>query len=208
MHIPPRLKKEQIMTQEELMKARRDSMNHMAQEAYLQVKENIDTAQNDNTPYAAVIGDDIVVNGDPNETVVTKKDYTAQFLIPEHEIQKYPGAKPIGRGYALLELEYKDVFPSARRNLEFTSAAARLMPFYRKMDDLGNIEELKEEEAIEFFAAFDKDIIRALYELVQVVLDVDDELMEYMAPSCALHLAVNITKDFPSVINQGDLFFG
>lgn len=193
------------MTQEELLRARRESA---AKDTYLQIKENIEEAQNDNTPYAAVVGDNIVVNGDPNNTVVKKRDYTAQFLIPEHEMKKYPGCKPIGGGYALLELEYKDVFPSARRNLEYTSAAARLMPFYRKMDEFGNVEDMTEEEAIDFFAAFDKDIIRALYELVQVVLDVDDELMEYMAPSSALHIATSITKEFPSIINQGDLFFG
>lgn len=180
----------------------------MEQKEYLRLLDEMDKAQEDTTPYAAVINDEIVVEGDPNNTEVKKQDYTARFIFPKHMATMFPDAKDVGNGYVVAEIEYKGVFVDARNNLKYTSAMAQTMPFFRKLEDSGDVEEMTTDEAIDLFASLEDKVVDALYHLVQVVLDVDDKLIGYMATGSVIHIATRIMQDFPSLVNQGDLFFG
>lgn len=180
----------------------------MTQEDYLKVLKSLDEAQEDTTPYAAVIGDEIVVEGDPNNTKVVKQDYTLNFLFPEEKANLFPNAKKAGEGYVSVEIEYPGIFVDARNNLKYTAAMAQAMPFFRKLQDSGDVEDLTPDEAIELFASLEDEVVDALYHVVEVVLDVDKELVGSIAPGSAISVATRIIQDFPPIANQGDLFFG
>lgn len=191
------------MEQKELLEMR----EKIDQELFLESKRNFEKAETDTTPYAGVIDGDIVVSGDPNNTEVKKQNYTARFLLPKEKFgDKYEG-EDVGRGYIKVDIEYKDVFPSAKQNMKFTSAMAELVPFYRKLQENGDVEEMSDEEALKFFASLKDDVIDAMYRLVTVVLEVDEEIADHMIPTSALYIGGQIIKDFPSVVSQADLFF-
>lgn len=180
----------------------------ITQEQYLKLLKNVDEAENDTTPYVGVINNEVVIEGDPNETFVQKQNYTARFLFPKEMASAFPDAEDVGHGYVRAEIEYKDVFPDAMNNLKYTSAMARMMPFYRKLEESGSVEKLSTDEAIDLFASLSDQVIEALYHLVQVVLGIDDKLIGYLAPGSAINIASRIVQDFPSIVNEGDLFFG
>lgn len=181
----------------------------MEQSDYLKLLDGINQAENDTTPYAAVINNEIVVEGDPNNTKVVKQDYVAKFIFPTEMATAFPNAKKSEvDGYSIVEIEYNDVFVDVRNNLKYTTAMARTMPFFRKLEDSGDVSEMSVDEAIDLFASLEDDVVDALYHLVQVVLDVDDRLIGYMAVGSVIHIATRIVKEFPSIVNQGDLFFG
>ena len=180
----------------------------MKQEEYLKLIEEMDKAQEDTTPYAAVVNEEVVIEGDPNNTVVKKRDYTMRFIFPKEMAAAFPEAEDLKNGYIVAEIEYPDIFIDARNNLKYTSAMAQVIPFFRKLEESGDVEDLEQAEAIELFASLEDEIVDALYHLVEVVLGVDEKLAGYMAPGAVIYTASQIIRDFPSLANQGDLFFG
>lgn len=179
----------------------------MTQEDFLKIKKEMDRAEADTTPYAAVVGDEIAVVGDPMNTEVKKHDYTATFLIPKEMSPMFPDAKDVGKGYLRVDIEYKDIFVNARNNMKYTSKMAQLIPFYKKLEDNGDVTDMELDELINMFAQLEDYVVEALYGLVQVVLGVDESLIGFMTPGSVLRISQEIMHDFPNVLNQADLFF-
>lgn len=180
----------------------------MEQKDFLQIKNAIDKAEEDTKPIAGIVDDKVVVKGDVNDTKIEPKDYTAHFVIPEHIAKNIDSAKLRSDGYAELDIEYKNVFPTARDNVKFTSAISQLLPFYRSMDEHGGIDDMSEEDFINHvLPELKDDIVDAIYRVVKVVLGIDETLIGWLTPGSALMLVSQILHDFPSVVNQADLFF-
>lgn len=181
----------------------------MEQKELLMVKNAMDNAKEDTKPVIGVLEDGVVVQGDVNNTKIEPKTYTAMFVFPEHMLKEVEGAKPAKDGYATIEIEYKDVFPNAMNNLKYTSAMTQLLPFYNDLKEDGTIEPYDSEAVIRMFQKMGDEAIEALYRVVKVVLGIDDALIGHLAPigeHGAVVLASQIMEDFPSLVNQADLF--
>ena len=53
--------------------------SELSLEEFMAIKEHMDEAENDETPYAAVKDNQIHIVGDPNKTEVKKRDFVIQF---------------------------------------------------------------------------------------------------------------------------------
>lgn len=179
----------------------------MEQKDYLKIKRNIETAEEDTKPVVGVIGNDVVVNGDVNNIKIEPKDYTLHFIMPTYMTE---GTEAIdqGNGYSVLDIEYRDIFPTVQDNMKYTSALVQLLPFFKKLKEDGTIENLSDEEAlISIFDNMKDEVVDALYRLVTVVLGVDDALKKWISPFSLIATGAQIIEDFPNIINQADLFF-
>lgn len=183
----------------------------MEQKDLLKVKNAIDKATEDTTPIVGIVEDEVVVNGDVNNIDIEPKTYRARFVFPDFALKDIEGAVPASPGYSTVTIEYKDVFPSAKDNIKYTSAMTQLLPFYNELKEDGTIEAIDDVDTlINIFQNLEDEIVDALYRIVKVVLGIDDSLIEHLAPigeGSALELAVRIIEDFPSIVNQADLFF-
>lgn len=178
----------------------------MTQEEFLKIKKAIDKAEEDTTPYAGVVDDQIIINGDANNTEVKKHDYEVKFILPKEMKDLFPDAEVHGE-YILATIEYKDVYITPRQNLKVTSAIAQILPLFKKLKEDGDIENLSDQEAIEVYGALDDSVIDAFYRLVAVALNVDESLVDYMAVSSVIGNTVKILQDSPNAVNESDLFF-
>lgn len=189
------------------LKRSRAMTDKITQEDFLKLKAEMDKAEADTTPYIAVIGDETAVVGDPNNTEVKKQDYTATFLIPKSMAPIFPQATDVGSGYLKFDMEYKDIFVDARNNMKYTTKMAQLLPFYKKLEDSGDVSDMTPEEMFELFGKMEDYVVDAIYDLVKTVLKVDESIIGYMTPGSAIRIASSIIHDFPNVLNQADLFF-
>lgn len=178
----------------------------MTQDEFLKIKKAIDKAEEDDTPYAGVVDDKIVINGNANNTELKKHDYEVKFILPKEMKSMFPDAEEHGK-YILATIEYKDVYITPRQNLKVTSAMAQILPLFRKLQEDGDIESLSDADAIEIYGALDDSVIDAFYRLVSVALNVDESLVDYMAVSSVIGNTVQIIQDFPNAVNEADLFF-
>lgn len=181
----------------------------MEQKDFLKIKHEIDKAESDTKPIAGVVDNEIHVMGDVNNTKVEPKDYTIHYIIPEYLAKNIEEAKLRGDGYADLDIEYKDVFPTVRDNIKFTSALTQLLPFFRKLDENGGVENMTEDEFInDVFPMLHDDIVDAMYRVVKTALNIADELIGWATMGSVLLTVSQLAHDFPNAVNQADLFFG
>ena len=178
------------MNQDELLKG------------YEEIKHGIDDAIESDTPFLVVKGDKTSVIGDANKTDINKRDFNIVFKFPEGTTdgQKVDGG-------VLKEIEYKNVFISPRKATKVTSAICRLLPYFRKVGEKGEIEDYSAEEIFEIVAEWSDDMIDTMYHVVATVLGVDERLVDYMQPSSVLKALVKIVREYPEVINESDVFF-
>lgn len=180
----------------------------MEQKDFLKIKHGIENAQEDTKPVIAVMDDEVSVSGDVNDIKIEPKDYTARFVVPEAVVEEIPDAKKLGNGYATFEIEYKGVYPSAMNNMKYTSAMLQLEPFFLELKDDGGIDNMSDEDALrKIFSNMSDEIVEALYRVVKVVCGIDDELIEHLTPGSAVKIGSQIMWDFPTMVNQADLFF-
>lgn len=181
----------------------------MEQKDFLNIKHSIEKAEEDTHPVVAVVDDEVNVRGDVNNVKVEPKDYVAKFVVPNYMAENIDGAEDLGTGFSLIEIEYKNVFPNVKDNMKYTSAVVQLEPFYKKLNEDGSIEQLDDAEALKtIFKNLENETIEALFRLVQVVLHIDDELADWLTPGSVVKIGQQILDDFPSIVNQGDVFFG
>lgn len=178
------------MNQEELLKG------------YEEIKQGIDDATQSDTPFLISKDDKLSVVGDANKTEINSHDFKIVFKLPEGTTD---GQKV--NGGVLKEIEYKDVFVAPRRATKVTSAICKLMPYFRKVAENGDVEEYTPDEVINLIAEWDDEMIDTMYYVVATFLEVDDRLVDYMQPSSVLKALTQIVHNYPEVMNESDVFF-
>ena len=178
------------MNQEELLKG------------YEEIKQGIDDATQSDTPFVISKDNKLSVVGDANKTEINSHDFKIVFRVPDGTTE----GKKVSGG-VLTEVEYKDVFISPRRATKVTSAICRLLPYFRKVSENGDVEDYTIEEITQLVADWDDEIIDTMYHVVAVFLQVDDRLVDYMQPSSVLQALTQIIHNYPEVINESDVFF-
>lgn len=170
----------------------------MTQEELLEIKKEMDKAQEDTTPFVAVSDENIAVIGDPNKTDLKKYDYTMIFNFP---VKGDPGK------YTEHEVEYNNVFVSARQNPRIVALLNKLMPYFRKPLPDGTVVDYTRDEAVEILSEFEDNINDLLYKLVGSVLGVDPSLQDYMRYDKVVEAFVQIVHNIPEMVNEADMSF-
>lgn len=178
-----------------------------------------DEAKKDDTPYTAIVDEEINVLGNPNKTEVKKHDYTVEFAIPNTEENKALleangiEIKYESENYLRIQREYHDVFVPARRASDILEAFTRLQAFINKvtkLDDKGNLEisVRTDEELLEVMSELNNDIEDAIYRAVGTFFGLSEKDADSILLPSAIFNVINIALNNPEVMNGSEVFFG
>ena len=181
-----------------------------------ELKDAVEKAREDDTPYIGIKDDELHILGDPNKTEVKSADYVVHFAFPntaEWRARATANGDEIGRttddgSYFLATRTYKGVYLSPRRMGAVVTTLAQIESFLYKITDNGDIKELSYEEMVSLATVMNGELSDATYELVATVLRIPYEEMEWMLPLNTIENAVKIAFNNPSAVNEADLFFG
>lgn len=160
---------------------------------YDEISNALDKAEESTTPFVVVSNGEINVVGDANKTELNKHDYTIYFRL-------FNDGK-----YDWVKKEFKDVFIPPRLDVKVNRMLVQLMPYFKKAKD-GRVEKFTREESLEI--ASQDALMDAMYDTVAAVLNIPDNLKNYMATESVIQAVGQILRDFPEAINEADTFFG
>lgn len=179
------------------------------------LKDAIEKAREDDTPYIGIKDDELHVLGDPNKTEIKPADYTVCFAFPNTEewrARAEQNGDEIGKTtedgrYFLAKRYFKNVYLTPRRMGAVVSTLAQIESFLYKIMDNGEIKELSYNEMQNLLQVMNGELSDATYEVVATVLRIPWEEMEWMLPLNTIENVVKIAKNNPSAVNEADLFF-
>lgn len=177
-------------------------------EEFKQMQDNLNEAREDDTPYLAVMDNEMHVVGDVNKTEHKSFCYTVRFAFPNDE--RYRKEKIIKEtsNYLLCEREYNNVFIPARRHSAVVNAFVRVESFLMKITDNGEPKEVTEEEAMMLLQMLDDEIVDAVSDAVGKVLGLTPFESQCIIATNAIQVIAQMQSDIPEVVNEADFFFG
>lgn len=170
----------------------------MTEKEYNMIDQAFQEAEKDDTPFLVAAEDELVVVGDANKTKLNIHDFEIFFRVPVEENGAY--------SYKKVKKEYKGVFISPRTDPEYMKAMIVLKPFFYDAQD-GEVKELTNEQKRDMFMNCGIEIYDAMYHLVGVFLDIDEELRRYMMVESVLESTRKIITAYSELSNETDLFF-
>lgn len=179
-----------------------------AQNQIIDIKEALDEAEHDDTPFPVATEDGLKVVGDANKTEKKSKTYDVRFRFPlsmtkgmeDQVIEK------IGN-YGVIKMTFEDVDIVPRRDLKLLAAIMDVLPFFKELQEDGSTEKRSIEDLIAIFRKVPQETIDSMYMIVISFLDVDESIAGYMYVSDVLNTMASLIKDFPEVFNEADSFF-
>jgi len=107
----------------------------------LKIEDAIDTARDDDTPYAVYGRDDtevIEVIGDPNKTEVKKSNYNIKFRYTLEELNgNIPeGAEVIARRFVVFNHRFDDITLNPAKDLTVVSCMMDIFPFFAELESV------------------------------------------------------------------------
>ena len=177
-------------------------------EEFKNIKNKIENAKEDDTPFPVVDGSNISVIGDANLTEVKKNDYTIKFGFPKDRYETKPQGAEETPMYYMFTVDYEGISINPRGNLGVAAAVMDLLPFFKELKDDGGVENLKPEDTALRFMRAKNEIQLAVYNLVATFLGISDEDATWMEPMSVIATAGKILKEHPEIINETELFFG
>lgn len=172
----------------------------MATIDYEKMKEGIEAAQTDTTPFV-IPDEEITVVGDANKTEVNCHDFEITFRIPQE--MEDGSVKQVAK-----TREYKGVYITPRMDSQVVKMLTAVMPYFKKPNEDGTITPYTREEEREILSKFTGEIMDIMYETVGVVLKIDPVVREYMLEESVIKAALNIIIQYPETINEAETFFG
>lgn len=170
------------------------------EELYLQLKEEMEKAKDDTTPYAVVDEGNMAVIGDANKTEKKNYDYEIDFYLPTF---KEDGTQV----YRKTTETFKNVFISVRQQSRIVMLLSKLMPYFHKPLPSGEVVEYTPSEELEIISNFDDDILDLMYKLVASVLQIDKSMEPNMGLESVSRAFVQIVRNFPEVVNEAESSF-
>lgn len=191
------------MKQDELFK-RGVSLDEM-----LAIKQGMDDAHNDDTPFPVVTKDGMTVVGNANKTEVKSRDYTIMFRFPkemaqEMNIDKSNIVKETNAS-VYVNVEYNNVHIKPRYDLEIDAALTKIFPYFYNVKEK-QVKERSEEELIAMVKDMCQQIGDDIYDVVAAVLGVDRSIVEYMDWNSVISVMTRLPYDFPEVFNEAEGF--
>lgn len=181
-------------------------------EEYREIKEKMDEAQEDDTPYATVTDDELHILGNPNNTKTKSHEYTVGFAFPRtKEWEKSVGEENILKktdNYIYMERKFEDVFITPRMQAAVVSSFVEFYAFFQKINADGSVEEPTLDEIRVILRELSGELEAAMYNAVGKVLGVKEELIDFMIIGDVVKTCLKLIGDFPEIVNEADLFFG
>lgn len=181
-------------------------------EEFIEMKNKMDEAENDTTPYAVTDHDEIMVVGDANKTEITKHEYTIQFAYPNNE---YWRARVESQGMKILketdnyigvERKFKDIWIPPRVYTAVQTAFAEVYQFFNMATEDGQVRDMTSEEMIAALRVLNQNMVESMCHAVATVLRLEPEEEECMLPTSTMATIILMIEDFPEVINGMDFF--
>ena len=169
----------------------------ITEEKLIQLREAKNKAMESDIPFPIVKGDDIAVVGDANKTELNAHDFTLTFVIPDENGE-----------YQKRNVEYKNIYLKPRQAVTVQRLMTALQPLFYKINEVGDLQDLSNEEMIEVANLYEGNVLDQLYHLVAVVLGVDERLVDYIDPDSAVEAYHKIMRMFPDLVKASDSFFG
>lgn len=192
------------LTQEELNTLKQsiaDSQSNMTKEQYDGILEALNKAQESVRPFTVVKGDTLAVVGDANDTKVNRYTYEIKFERPSYDEDGNINGKDIETK------TYNNVFVTPRQQSKLVKMVVMILPFFRKVNEDGSIENYTPFELGEIFSQLDEEVYDLMYDLVAYVLGVPEEDKDYMAMISVISTSMRFLADFPEVVNEAESFF-
>ena len=178
-------------------------------EDMLKLSAQIKKAEEDTTPYAVVADKEIHVVGDANKIEKKYRNYSMKFRFPMDYAEMFPDEdKTIVGNYFTITTEYKNVTISPKGDMKVLAAMSKIIPFVKKLNDDGTIDDPTDDEIIQMCLDMPNDIEDAMYRLASTVLGIPRELEDFMLATDVFAFASDFVNDFPEVWNETDGFFG
>jgi len=183
----------------------------ISMEDFKAMQTAVNEAEKDDTPYLAVVDDEMHVLGDQNKTELKKHSYTLGFAFPNTEANK----KFIGEGNIIKETEnylyfkrtFKDVFVPPRRHTAVLNTFVKLEAFFKQFGEDGELVPRTEAEVRAMLESINDEVEDAVYETVGKILGVSSEDMGYALISSVIEVFVKMCRDNPEILNEADIFF-
>ena len=185
----------------------------MTVEQFMAIKEKMDEAENDTTPFA-IVDDEQTVNviGDVSKTEIEKHDYTVIFYYPNKprfkEMLDKEKADIIKTtpNYLVFKRTYKDVWVPPRIYTAVQTSVAEVYQFFTAATEDGELRDLTEEESIEVLRMLGQDMIERMCHAVATILRIPEWEEECMYSIAIPPLIMQLVQDFPEIINGVDFF--
>lgn len=155
----------------------------MTETEYMKILEPIDKAEESTRPFLVQREEESMVIGDPNDTEIKKEVFKITFKLPDEK-----------KGSKIITKEYPNVFIKPRYNTRIVRTMSNILPFFRKVNDDGTVVELTDDDVANILdTEVPEYLYDEMYDLVTLVLGIDERLKDYMIP--------------PSVVNASLLIF-
>lgn len=174
----------------------------------VEMSKSFDKAQEDDTPFLVTTNDSVQVVGNPTKTEKKVKNYTVMFGLPIELKKRLGDAKVLAEnGYeVIVSVDFKNVFVPPRYRVDVVSAVTGVLPFLKKATPQGEVVTFSLDEYTEIISTLKPEIMDALYSVVTRVLRIDEDIAQYMSPTSAIAVALQMMDDMPDVLNEADLF--
>lgn len=181
-----------------------------------ELKNAVEKAREDDTPYIGMADNELHVLGNPNATEVKPADYVVHFAFPnteEYRARAEAHGDEIGDTtsdgrYFSCKRHYKSVYLTPRRVGAVITALAQLESYLYKVTENGEVKDMSIEEIYSMMNVLNGELTDATYEVVATVLRIPYDEMDFMLPLNTVQNAVKIAINNPSAVNGADLFFG
>lgn len=158
----------------------------------LELKKGLDE-QDTTEPFLFLDNGNAKVVGDANNTKLKKHDYVLTFESTDgNQVTK----------------EYKGVFIPPRKRLKVQRLMVKMLPYFRSIDEEGNVHKLSDEEALTAIVSMDDEIYDIMYDLAEEVLEVPHGLKDYITPASAIAFGIKLILDNPATAREADQSFG
>lgn len=178
-----------------------DSQSNMTKEQYDALLEAIDKAQESVRPFTVVKNDTLAVVGDANDTKVNKYTYEIKFEKPAYD----EDGDLIGMTSETKT--YKNVYITPRQQTKAVKMLVMILPYFRKVNEKGEIENYTPFELGEIFATMDEEVYDLMYSFVAYVLGIPDDEKDYMRMTSVIGTSIRLITEFPEVVNEAESFF-
>lgn len=190
----------------------KELMKDITYEEFVEMKQKMDEAEQDTTPYAIVSDGEVSVVGDVNKTEITKHDYVIQFAYPNTQAWKdrlqSEGVEIFKEtpNYLGVERTYKDIWVAPRVYTAVQTAFAELYQFFNVVMEDGTIRDLTDDEIVDAIRMLSQDMMESMCHAVATVLHIPQNEEQCMLPTMTMAAVMRMIQDFPEILNGMDFF--
>lgn len=171
------------------------------------MQSQVVNATESDEPVAIQTPTESVVNGNPlNTGSVTPKDYVLRLYLPKHLYSMSLGAKESKDGKCFIQdLKVKEKFINSHISRVSRSYASKVAIAFTDFKEDGTSELFSADDLLKVYETFNEEVINACEKLVSTVLDVPENLVNYVSDVSLMENCSLIIKNNPSFFQDDTL---